>query len=126
MESIITIENMEFYAYHGCFTEEQAIGTHFFVDVKFTQDSTLAVKTDDIEDTVNYLSVYQSIKKEMSQNSRLIEHLAHRVLLRLFKDFAEIQTANITIKKMNPPLGGKMQHVAVTMQLSREQITLNN
>ncbi len=126
MESIITIENMEFYAYHGCFTEEQAIGTHFFVNVEFTQDSTLAVRTDNIEDTVNYLSVYQSIKKEMNTNSRLIEHLAHRVLLRLFKDFSEIQTANITIKKMNPPLGGKMQHVAVTMKLNREEIAISN
>ncbi len=122
MESIITIENMEFYAYHGCFTEEQAIGTHFFVDLEFIQDSSLAVKTDNIEDTVNYLSVYQSIKKEMSKNSKLIEHLAYRVLLRLFKDFSEIHSANITIKKMNPPLGGKMQYVAVKMELSRDEI----
>ena len=30
--SMIAIEGMEFYSYHGCFKEEKEIGTHFIVD----------------------------------------------------------------------------------------------
>ncbi len=122
MKSTILIENMEFYAYHGCFEEEQAIGTHFLVDVAFEQDSSRAIKTDDLHDTVNYLSVYQSVKKEMHINSKLIEHVAYRVMSRLLREFEEMESVNITIKKMNPPLGGKMRYVAVKMQLDRANL----
>ena len=31
--SQISIEGMEFFAYHGCFAEEQIIGTKFLVDL---------------------------------------------------------------------------------------------
>lgn len=119
MQSTITIENMAFYAYHGCFSEEQSIGTHFLVDVEFEQDSSCAVQSDNLADTVNYLSVYQTVKDEMNVNSKLIEHLAHRVLQQLLTKYSAMQSVSIKIKKMNPPLGGKMQNVAVQMRLER-------
>ena len=37
--SKITIENMEFYAYHGHFEEEQKIGTWFSLDLTMDVDT---------------------------------------------------------------------------------------
>ena len=57
--SRITLEKMFFYAHHGCFAEEQAIGTRFRVEVSYETDTSRAQQTDSIADTVSYLDVYQ-------------------------------------------------------------------
>ena len=55
--AIISIENMEFYAYHGCFEEEQKIGTRFQVDLNMEVDTSLSENSDNLNDTVDYLAV---------------------------------------------------------------------
>ena len=63
--SKITIENMEFYAYHGHFEEEQKIGTWFSLDLTMEVDTSKAELTDELEDTVDYSAVYQVVKEQM-------------------------------------------------------------
>lgn len=117
--SIIRIEGMKFYAYHGCFAEEQAIGTHFKVDVALTVDTQKAQQSDNIEDTVNYLSVYQVIKREMMIPSHLLEHVADRIGAAVLNEFADVQSMAIKVSKMNPPLGGQMDCVSVEISKTR-------
>ena len=57
--SKITIENMEFYAYHGHFEEEQKIGTWFSLDLTMDVDTSKAELSDELDDTVDYSAVYQ-------------------------------------------------------------------
>ncbi len=113
--SIISIEGMEFFAYHGCFTEEQIIGTNFNVDLFLTIDTSKAENTDNLYDTVNYQDVFQLVKAEMQVTSKLLEHVAKRILNVVIAKFPEIENATIKIKKLNPPLGGKMDFVSVTL-----------
>ena len=70
---------MRFYAHHGCFEQERAIGTHFHVDVVFETDTSQAEVSDNIGDTVSYLDVYQVVKREMAIPSNLLEHVARRI-----------------------------------------------
>ena len=116
---MIAIEGMEFYSYHGCFTEEKEIGTHFIVDFYFTTDTSRAEVSDHLLDTVNYLSVYELIKEEMKTSSNLLEHVAYRILQALFAEFEKLEWGKIKIQKMNPPLGGKMTSVSFTLEQSR-------
>ena len=115
--SVISIEGMEFFAYHGCFKEEQIIGTKFSVDLFLDTDTTRAEATDALNDTVNYLAVYQAVKAEMQTKSNLLEHIARRILKRVTKEFPAINHARIKIRKLNPPLGGKMNFVALELEL---------
>jgi dihydroneopterin aldolase len=115
--SVISIEGMEFFAYHGCFKEEQLIGTKFIIDVFLTVDTNIAEKTDNLIDTVNYQSVFKLIKKEMGQTSKLLEHVGRRVLTSIKNEFPQVEKATLKIRKMNPPLGGKMDFVSVTLEL---------
>ncbi len=112
----IFIENMEFYAYHGCFEEEQVIGNSFLVNIKFETDTKAAEYSDHLEDTVNYQSVYQVIAKEMQQKSKLLEHLARRIIDAVKKAFPQILWVEVKVSKMNPPLGGKMSCVSVELR----------
>jgi len=114
--STISIEGMEFFAYHGCFKEEQIIGTKFIVDLFLETNTILAEKSDKLNDTVNYQTVYQVVKAEMETKSKLLEHVGRRVLTRLKKEFPTINHARLKIKKLNPPLGGKMDFVALELE----------
>ncbi len=72
----LTLQNMEFYAHHGHFTEENIIGGRFRVDVVIETDISKAAASDDLKDAVDYSRVYELVKKEMHQVSHLIEHVA--------------------------------------------------
>ena len=115
--STISIEQMEFYAYHGCFKEEQIIGTRFLVDLYMDIDTEKAEKSDDLSDTVNYQEVYLLVKKEMEIKSKLLEHVGRRILDSVKQRFPQITTASIKISKMNPPLGGKIKNVSLIMRV---------
>ena len=49
----ILLEGMEFFAYHGCFREEQLIGTKFIVDIDINFDTASAEQSDHLHDTLN-------------------------------------------------------------------------
>ncbi|MBI5218091.1 MAG: dihydroneopterin aldolase [Bacteroidia bacterium] len=115
MNGIIQLEGMEFYAFHGCYKEEQVVGSKFMVDVSITTNCEKAVKTDSIKDALNYQAVYEIIKKEMSVKSHLLEHVAGRILDSLFAKFETIQNAAIKIAKVNPPVGGQVGKVSITL-----------
>ncbi|MCD4771957.1 MAG: dihydroneopterin aldolase, partial [Bacteroidales bacterium] len=58
---------------------------------------------------------YLLVKKEMEQNSKLLEHVGKRILNSLTKQFAVIEKAKIKISKINPQLGGKLDNVSLTL-----------
>ena len=113
----ISIEGMEFFAYHGCFKEEQVIGTKFRVDLFLEADTSKAEESDNLEDTVNYLAVYQVVKDEMAIKSKLLENVSRRILKRVKKEFPEVTQARIKMRKLNPPLGGKIDFVSVELKI---------
>jgi dihydroneopterin aldolase len=52
----------------------------------------------------------------MQQTSNLLEHVTARVIDSLYRHFPEIQWARVKISKMNPPMGGQMNNVSVTLE----------
>ncbi len=119
--SCLLIEGMEFYAHHGCFPEERAIGTWFTVDIYLYTDTAKAQLTDNLESTVNYAEVYTKIKEEMNVSSKLMEHVAGRILRRILNDYPCVEEVRIKLKKLNPPLGEKIESAGVEISLARPQ-----
>ncbi|MBE0638072.1 MAG: dihydroneopterin aldolase [Bacteroidales bacterium] len=111
----IALENMEFFAYHGCFSEEQIIGTRFIVDLWIETDTTEAENLDKLSKTINYQEVFLVVKEQMAVKSKLLEHVGRRILNALRNSFPEIVSAKIKVSKMNPPLGGKIGSVSLTL-----------
>ncbi|MDD3078569.1 MAG: dihydroneopterin aldolase [Paludibacter sp.] len=117
--SVITLENMEFHAYHGCLEHEKTFGNTFTVTLVMEVDTTLASKNDLLSDTVNYQDVYDTVKNEMEKPSELLEHVTRRIADSVFDKFPQIQSLNIRVSKLNPPLGGKV--AAVSIETGRER-----
>jgi dihydroneopterin aldolase len=112
----ISIEGMEFFAYHGCFKEEQIIGTRFMVDLFLETDTQQAEVTDDLHKTVNYQSVYGFVREEMAVKSKLLEHVGRRILTRIMNEFPQVTDCSIKISKMNPPVGGVVERVSIELR----------
>ena len=111
----IKIEQMEFYAYHGHYKEEQIVGNKFLVDLTIEANMTKASESDDLKDAVNYQKAYQLVKTEMDKKSHLLENIARRILDVLCAELYGIEVVSVKVAKMNPPVGGKMDCVSVTM-----------
>ncbi|MCQ2320038.1 MAG: dihydroneopterin aldolase [Bacteroidales bacterium] len=111
--SKITIEGMEFYAHHGCFVEERKVGTWFQVDLEMTVDTANAEKSDNLDETVNYAEVYLTVKREMNIPSKLLENVAYRIKTAVLKEYPSVEQVRVKVRKLNPPLGGKMKSVSV-------------
>jgi dihydroneopterin aldolase len=116
----IIIEEMEFYAFHGHYQEEQIVGNRFLVDLEMEADLTEPADSDNLNDAVNYQQAYQIIKNEMRRTkSNLLENIGKRILDALFTEMEGIQKASIRIRKLNPPMGGPIKSVGIKM--SRKQ-----
>lgn len=113
--SFIRIENMEFYAYHGHFKEEQIVGNKFLVNLQIETDMTKPAATDDLQDAVNYQKAYMLVKEEMLEKSHLLENIGKRILDRIFSEMGGIEKIEVKVSKMNPPVGGKMDCVSITI-----------
>jgi dihydroneopterin aldolase len=112
---IIEIEGMKFYAYHGHFPVEQVVGNNFEVYIRLEADCDKAAESDNLDDALNYQAVYETIKEVMQINSALLENVAKRILDTLYQKFPSIEKARIKISKINPPMGGEIERVSVTL-----------
>lgn len=114
---IIEIEGMKFYAFHGHFEAEQIVGNNFSVDLKLETDCNKAAVSDNLDDALNYQVVYEIVKNEMEKPSKLLENVAKRILDSLKDHFTSIIYVSVKISKMNPPMGGEIEKVSVTLSV---------
>jgi 7,8-dihydroneopterin aldolase/epimerase/oxygenase len=114
---IISIEGMEFFAYHGCFEEERIIGNRFLIDLSFELDTEEPEMTDELSKTVNYQKVYELVRQEMNIQSKLLEHLARRIADAVYHEFPTVKGLTLKVSKINPPVGGKIDKISFVINL---------
>ena len=112
---IIELEEMRFWAHHGCLESEKKKGNLFLVDFKGEMNMKKAAGSDSLEDTVNYGAVYELVRQEMSVPSDLLEHVAGRIVRRIAEAFPEFIRFSVRISKRRPPVGGPVQWSRVTL-----------
>lgn len=115
MKSYILLDNLIFYAHHGVFAQETAVGNVFVVNLKITLDLEKSCLSDDLNDTVSYAELYEDVKKEIMIPSKLLEHAAFRIIRRLKDKYSLIDTVEIKLSKRNPPLGGQLDSASVVL-----------
>lgn len=113
---------MEFFAYHGCYKEEQVVGNQFVVNLRLETSNIDAISSDRLKDAINYQKAYELVKKEMLVTSHLLEHVSGRILQSLFQEFSLLDSATVKVSKLNPPMGGKMDRVSVTLTYKRDDL----
>lgn len=121
MSSKIYLRNVRFHAFHGVLPQEGIVGNEYLVNLVLDYDFSSAMKTDDLQGTLNYAEVYQKVREEMALPSKLLEHVAGRIAHRLFSDFPEIQKLQLSITKVNPPMGADSDGAGVEVVLTNDK-----
>ena len=112
----VILNNIRIYAFHGCMDEEERIGSDYIVNLEVETDMVQPSKSDLLEDAVDYVSLNAIVKEEMSIRSRLLEHVAQRIMDRILKQFPEVEGVTVSVAKQNPPIGGDVGEVCVRLK----------
>lgn len=115
----VKLSNIRVYAHHGCLEEEAIIGSDYRVDLEVKTDLTLASQSDNLLDTVDYVHLNRIVKEEMNVRSKLLEHVAKRIIDRVFSELETVEEVEISVSKINPPIGGDVEMVTIILQRTR-------
>lgn len=115
----IILEGIEVYSFHGYSKEERKIGGKYRIDLWIDLDTTKAETSDKLTDTINYERVFTIVQFQMTEPSKLLEHIGRKVLKAIGKEFPAIQTIKIAIAKLHPPIPGIMKSVAVELEYKK-------
>ena len=116
---IIRVEDIRCFAYHGCMEEEGVVGTNFSVDVELKTDLSISAKSDLLSDTIDYVAVSKIVQEEMAIRSKLIEHVAQRIINRLMSDFCTLKSSKVIVVKHAAPINGEVKRVSVTLEAKK-------
>ena len=111
--SRIVFEDLKIFAFHGVLPEENIIGTYFLINLQAHANLWAATESDDLNDTVNYAEINDIIHDEMKIPSKLMEHVAGRIIAKIKERFAQVSFIKIKITKTSPPMKGEMKGVSV-------------
>ena len=119
--SYIYLRDIRFHAFHGVTPIEKEVGSDFTVSVRVAVDVSAAVEHDNVDVTLNYASLYEVIKREMMIPSNLIEHVAARIGKAIFETFPQVETLDISLMKINPPMGADCEGAGVELHLINDK-----
>ncbi len=95
------------------------IGSDYRVDLEITADLSRPAASDQLSETVDYVHLNDIIKEEMTVRSNLLEHVAKRIIDRIFGEIKEVEEVEVEVSKINPPIGGDVESVSVILKSHR-------
>lgn len=112
----IKLQNIRTFSFHGCLPEEAKIGSDYRVDLEVKTDLRKSAQTDELIDTVDYVLLNRIVVEEMAIRSKLLEHLAQRIIERIFREIPSVSRIILAVSKLNPPIGGDVEAVTIVME----------
>lgn len=95
------------------------IGSDYRVDLEISADLSLPSASDKLTETVDYVHLNNIVKEEMAIRSNLLEHVAKRIIDRIFLEINEVSKIKVEVSKINPPIGGDVESVTVILDVER-------
>jgi dihydroneopterin aldolase len=107
LSDAILLEGLRFFGYHGVYPEERTLGQRFLVDVVAEVDLRRAGERDELENTVNYQSLYTTVRSIVEgEPMMLIEAVADRTARSILESFPTVTAAEVTVRKPEATIRG--------------------
>ncbi|MET3035432.1 dihydroneopterin aldolase [Chryseobacterium sp. NRRL B-14859] len=114
--SKIYLEDVKIYACHGVLPEENIIGTYYILNAELHTDLWKAAESDDLNDTISYADINDILHQEMKVKSKLLEHVAGRIISKIHDRFPQIDYIKLKITKTSPPMQGEMKGASIELE----------
>ncbi len=116
----IKLTRMAFFGYHGDEPEETKLGQRFYIDVEMGLDLSKVGESDRLEDSVNYVAVYELVKQRAEGGPyKLLERLAGIINADILREFPLVEEVVTTVHKPGSPIPGILDDVSVTLGKKR-------
>ncbi|MDA9612310.1 dihydroneopterin aldolase [Flavobacteriales bacterium] len=112
---LITVEGIRVFSFHGHLPEEAVLGGHFIVNVWVEADTTEVEKTDDLNDTVDYVKIIEIVKQQMAIRADMIEVPAKRIVDSILP-LHKVQKVTVEVEKIQPPIDATFDKISVTTE----------
>ena len=120
MRDKIILNDIKIYGHHGCSEEERKIGQHLNIDVELEINTPKAFQSDNLEDAVDYVQIYEEIESIVKGESKnLLESLTEDIAQRILQKFSKVESIEITLGKNPPPFEGNIGKAAIKIKRSR-------
>lgn len=123
-DSFIHLKKLRFHAFIGVGAQERLTGNDFEVDLRLQTDVSVAMKTDDVCNTVSYAEAYDEVALVMSEPCNLVEHVAFKMAERMMKRWPQIMAVDVKLIKINPPMGADCDGAGVELHLINDKTQL--
>lgn len=119
MSDQITVElkDLKFFAFHGLYELERKLGSDFIVNLKARYQPNEVLITE-VDQTINYVSLFEIVKEQMMKPVDLLETLAMNIVQIIHDKYPVIKEIEINIEKKNPPIASFTGNVAVAYRVS--------
>lgn len=123
---IIKIKNIEIFANHGVYKEENILGQKFLVSLDLYINTRYAGKSDDLALSVDYGKVLTETKNFIENNTfRLIETVAEKLAEKILLEFKLIEKVKLEIKKPWAPVKFHNDYISVIIERGWETAFLS-
>jgi dihydroneopterin aldolase/2-amino-4-hydroxy-6-hydroxymethyldihydropteridine diphosphokinase len=114
---VISIKQLEIFANHGVFKEENVLGQKFIIDAELEVDTRNAGLNDDLDKSVNYALVCNEIRDFVQSHTfKLIETVAEKMTHHLLVKYELIKSIRLEIKKPWAPIMMNIDYVGVAIE----------
>ena len=122
MRTVLFIDNLEVFANHGLFEEENKLGQKFIFDIECELNYKKAMFSDEMTDSISYADIAEVVVKTATTNTfNLLERLAGEILKNIFTEFPQIENINLKINKPGAPIKYHFEKCGVEVNVSREE-----
>lgn len=122
MRTVLFIDNLEVFANHGLFEEENKLGQKFIFDIECELNYKKAMFSDEMTDSISYADITEVVVKTATTNTfNLLERLAGEILKNIFTEFSQIENIKLKINKPGAPIKYHFEKCGVEVNVSREE-----
>ena len=115
----IHIKNLEIFAKHGVFPEENVLGQKFIVSAILYTSTRKAGQTDDLTKSIHYGEVSHFIRRFLEEHTyKLLETVAEKLAEELLLQTERLEKVRLEIKKPWAPIGLPLETVSVEIERS--------
>lgn len=113
---MISIEliDVQLHAFHGIYDGEDKIGNPYLINLSVQYNEGKA-DLNDINNTINYVDLYEIVTQRMRISSGLLEAVCEKIIKRIKEQYPFVKEVTLSLQKLQPPLLNFQGRVGVTM-----------
>lgn len=117
----IHLHNIILFAHHGIYEEEKILGNEFELNISI-RHSPQHLPVKHMSDTIDYVAVYELVKKRMANATPLLETVVTDIAQKILAQFSLAEEVAVSIRKTHPPISQMEGSVGVSFELKRKNL----